>query len=483
MLAGRLDALLCVLVAEADAAQSAMRAKGTPSTSWLAMSGNLSKKESAGLLFKAQALAANEAVQEAALAGNIGTGQARAIGRVLDELPPSLDESQREQAATALLEYANSFDAGQLAAMSSQVLRQVSPASADEQEAERLQRQAQTARRNRSLCFVREHMGSVTFRGSLPIVDAEGWIAIIDSYVESQRRTVLEQRDPLAEPLSPQQRRADALLAMIRDHTSRRMAPSGGGDRPRVVVTMNYVALHQRAVDAGAITSGQQISASDLRRLCCDADVIPAVLGGPSEVLDVGRAQRLVTRGIRAALVLRDSGCVFPGCETHPTACEAHHIQPWRDGGCTDLSNLALLCHHHHGLVEPDRYGARDQWLTRIAADGVPEFVPPRRVDPERRPVRHQRFLRRVVEHPVGPAREGHVGEPHQIDTATAHPPVEPRTVVAVQGAQQLIGIDTRSHPGERPIAQPIQGAHHRVDAAGGARDTENRAGPAPPRR
>jgi len=57
----------------------------------------------------------------------------------------------------------------------------------------------------------------------------------------------------------------------------------------------------------------------------------------------------------------------------------------------TALSNLVLLCHHHHGLLEPARYGIRDQWQIRIADDGIPETIPPRRCDPQRRPLRHAR--------------------------------------------------------------------------------------------
>lgn len=326
VLAGRLDALLCALVAEADAANAAVHSKGTPTTSWLALSGNLSRKESAGLLFRAKALAACDSVRQAALEGTIGVGQARAITRVMEDLPDSLDVTQRQQAAGALIDYASRFDAGQLAAMAEQVLREVSPEVATETATERLQRHAEAARRRRSLWFVREQQGSVSFRGSLPTSEAEGWIAIIDAYVESERRTVLERRDPLAEMRTPQQRRADGLLAMIRDHTTRRLAPSGGGDRPRLVVTMDYEALQRRAVERGLLATGQLVGPGDLRRLACDADLVPAVLRGASEILDVGRTQRLVTRGIRNALVQRDSGCVFPGCDTHPTACEAHHI-------------------------------------------------------------------------------------------------------------------------------------------------------------
>lgn len=73
-----------------------------------------------------------------------------------------------------------------------------------------------------------------------------------------------------------------------------------------------------------------------------------------------------------------------------------HHVVPWRLGGSTALSDLALVCKHHHGIVEPAKYGTRDQWEVRIAIDGVPEFIPPARLDPQRRPMRHARFAARA---------------------------------------------------------------------------------------
>ena len=102
---------------------------------------------------------------------------------------------------------------------------------------------------------------------------------------------------------------------------------------------------------AGTLPGGQPMSAQAARRLACDAEVIPVVLGAASEVLDVGRAQRLVTTPIWNALVARDGHCVFPGCQRLPEACDAHHVIHWADGGPTCLDNLALLCRRHHVTV------------------------------------------------------------------------------------------------------------------------------------
>ena len=78
-------------------------------------------------------------------------------------------------------------------------------------------------------------------------------------------------------------------------------------------------------IGAGTLTgSGEQLPARTVRQLACDCDVIPYVLGSNAEVLDVGRASRLVTTPIRRALTVRDRGCVFPGCTVPPTRIDPH---------------------------------------------------------------------------------------------------------------------------------------------------------------
>ncbi len=77
-------------------------------------------------------------------------------------------------------------------------------------------------------------------------------------------------------------------------------------------------------------------------------------------VLDLGHRQRLFTRTQRRALVYRDRGCVFPGCDRPAKFCDAHHIKPWDEGGLTDLINGVLLCRRHHTLIHNGWDLARD---------------------------------------------------------------------------------------------------------------------------
>ena len=90
-----------------------------------------------------------------------------------------------------------------------------------------------------------------------------------------------------------------------------------------------------------------------LRRLAGCGDVNRILFSPDSEVINLGRSHRLFTPAQRRALVARDQGCTWPGCTAPPAICESHHARiHWADGGPTNLANGALLCFHHHDLVD-----------------------------------------------------------------------------------------------------------------------------------
>jgi hypothetical protein len=139
----------------------------------------------------------------------------------------------------------------------------------------------------------------------------------------------------------------------------------------------------------GVLDDGGQLTVATVRRLACDAGIVPAVLGGAGQVLDLGRQRRLFTGPLRRALVLRDGGCAFPACDRPARWCDGHHIRHWADGGSTDLANAVLLCGFHHRLIH------RGEWSVRInPADGLPDFVPPATLDAGQR-LRRNTFHRR----------------------------------------------------------------------------------------
>jgi hypothetical protein len=161
--------------------------------------------------------------------------------------------------------------------------------------------------------------------------------------------TPATKRDPRSAPT----RRADALLELIGRAVA---APEGVTRTPRtkVVITMSLEALLASLRDAGGTgvaDNGEVLSAGAIRRLACEASIIPAVLGAPSSVLDLGYTERYFTPAQRRALAIRDKHCSYPGCTVPPQWCEAHHIEHWCHGGPTDLTNGALLCGRHHTIV------------------------------------------------------------------------------------------------------------------------------------
>jgi hypothetical protein len=176
----------------------------------------------------------------------------------------------------------------------------------------------------------------------------------------------------------------DALIEGSRLLASTDVLPTSHGTRPRINVSIDFQALRD-ATGVATLDTGGSLSAAAVRTLACDADILPIVLGSRSQILDVGRTSRLVTLGIWLALVARDQHCAFPGCSRPPVACDAHHMRPWADGGITALHNLVLLCRTHHTMLHTT------PWEVRInPLDEHPEFLPPARLDPDRRPRRRQ---------------------------------------------------------------------------------------------
>ena len=195
--------------------------------------------------------------------------------------------------------------------------------------------------------------------------------------------------DAKAKPLtgdddrSAGERQAEALADVcgyVLDHAPSSTVPQAGGHRPHVNVLVRLEDLENRA-RAACLDFGGSVSPESLRMLCCDAAVVPIVLDGAGQPLDVGRATRAIPDGLRRAVAARDRGCAHPGCDRPPSWCECHHIEPWECGGETALNNLAMLCRAHHRQIHST------EWICRIR-DGLPEFIPPAWIDPERRPRR-----------------------------------------------------------------------------------------------
>jgi hypothetical protein len=279
-------------------------------------------------------------------------------------------------------------------------LRQLLDSHADDEAAAR-------AWRRRHLSAARTVDGAVHVQGMLDAVSGEVVLAALGAAMPAPDEG--EQR-------SAAQRRADALVDVCAGWLAAGTAPTSGGIRPQVQVTVSLAALQTQPQppeprppgprspgplsarpsspgprspgprsprplsarpsspgprspeprspgplspgprgdllgDVPILADGQPITPGQARRIACDAAVIPIVLGGDSEPLDIARATRVVPAGLRRALQARDGGCRFPGCDRPAPWCDAHHLIHWADGGPTSLDNLILTCRHHHTLL------------------------------------------------------------------------------------------------------------------------------------
>ncbi|MCD2187748.1 HNH endonuclease [Actinomycetospora soli] len=160
-----------------------------------------------------------------------------------------------------------------------------------------------------------------------------------------------------------------------------------GRERVTLTVTLDYETLRQQLADTSTalalLGDSTWIRPDTARRLACDADIIPMLLGSKGEVLDVGRKTRSIPTATARAVTRRDRHCAFPGCRRRARHSEIHHIIHWAHGGHTEPDNLVCLCRYHHDLVH---HSGWDVHMT----DHMPWFRPPTWLDPTRQP-RHNR--------------------------------------------------------------------------------------------
>lgn len=192
--------------------------------------------------------------------------------------------------------------------------------------------------------------GMVSLRGTLDPEAAAVLKSAVDPLARPCPATDGHGHTVQPDPRSPAKRRADALVDIVR----RGVAAADKvpvTDKAKVVVTIDHEVLSGKLRGAGLTMSGDVLSAETVRRLACDAQILPMVLGRKGQPLDLGGEVRLVTTGLRIALWQRDGGCTFPGCTVPPQWADAHHARHWARGGRTSLLNCCLLCPRHHTYV------------------------------------------------------------------------------------------------------------------------------------
>lgn len=123
--------------------------------------------------------------------------------------------------------------------------------------------------------------------------------------------------------------------------------------RAEVSVVVDIDTLRRGLHPATLVSTGTDVDlpVETIRRMACEARIIPVVMSSKSVVLDMGRASRLASPQQRKALEAMHATCAVPRCSVPVSRCEPHHIDYWINGGPTDLANLVPLCGEHHRCV------------------------------------------------------------------------------------------------------------------------------------
>ena len=292
--------------------------------------------------------------ERAAAAGSISHAHATVIGRALRDLPAATTPEQRAFAERALLRDAERLSPRDLEVRGRRITDQFKPEPEVNLDEDALLRKREAAARAKtSMAMWNNGDGSWSGRFTIPELHGRILKTVTDAFTAPRRAHLDEAADPF-ESIDKKQGKA---FCQILEHIPTNGLPTSGGTPIRIMVTIDEAKLRDR-VAAATLATGERLSAGQVRRLAASHGIIPAVLGGDSIPVDLGRTQRLFSKTQRDALAVMDGGCTGPGCDRPPSWCEVQHTEPWQYGGQTNLDTATLHCSacHHQADAEGWRY-------------------------------------------------------------------------------------------------------------------------------
>lgn len=299
---------------------------------------------------------AHQAVRAAALDGAVSLEQAAVIIRAVEDLPDDLVEpALKAKAENHLIEFAADLDPKQLRIVGRRILDIEAPEIAEQALARQLEAEEAHAEATSYFRIHPDGHGSMLGQFKVPLLAGRILEKHLEAIAAPKHQNATAALDPTGQKTPKPWRLGTAFTEYIETRPAGSV-PKTGGIAATLVVTMTLEALLGKAQAATLLETGEAISPSQVRRLLCRADIIPAVLGGTSEVLDLGRARRLHTPAQRLAIALRDKTCIVEGCDRSLSHAHIHHLDPWSHGGSTSVERGALICGPHHAQIHNPRY-------------------------------------------------------------------------------------------------------------------------------
>lgn len=387
---GRVQALVLTLLARAESLGVAESAGATSMTAWWSQQAVVPRRAASGQVRLAGTLASgrHDASARAAVAGEVAPEQAAVIVTAVETLPASVGSRERARAEQHLLDAAvrDRHDVDALRVLGRHLHEVIDPDGADEREDRRLRAEERAAEKRTVLHLWDDGEGTTHLKGRMPTLTGAMLAKLLGTLTQPSRPGALSRHhgadqtdegttgaadagslDVAAhEQVSALVRKSsaellgEALCELIERYPVDQLPTTGGvpgSVAATVVVTLSLDDLTS-GLAAAALDTGTTVSAGTARRLACQAGLIPLVLGGAAQPLDLGRSRRLYSPAQRLAIAHRDGGCTVEGCDRPPGWCHVHHDEPWSTGGRTDLATGRLLCRRHHTLVHDPEFEA-----------------------------------------------------------------------------------------------------------------------------
>ena len=351
-LRSRIEAHLFAVVADADRADVAASAGATSTAAWVRAGSGVTGAEATRLVRQARAIESHPPTHTALAQGVIHTEQATVIVAAVDALPAEVADHALD-AETHLLAAAEQHDARALRGLGRHLLEVIAPDQADALIARHLEREETEARKT---CFLKtwsDGHGSTYGRFKIPDLTGTFLTTALEAFANPNRP------DPIPRTgVAPPQVYGQAFCELL-EHLPPDRLPQTGGINATVIVTMTLDTLQGGLQAANILGTDTLLSPGQARRLAAAAGIIPAVLDGQSQLLDLGR-RRTYTQPQRIAMALRQGGlCNIKGCERPATWCDANHRHLWSQGGRTTIDDGELICPRHHTLVHQGHHYPR----------------------------------------------------------------------------------------------------------------------------
>lgn len=368
-LESQVAALRMSCAAEADARGVTARTADTGTDAWLARLTGEPREVMAGGLWVARLLQERYHHTRDALAdGRLRLTQAKVIVRAAERAPTRVTDELRAAAEESLVAMATGegtrsgrpMDARRLRQAARRMFADLLPLEqVDRMEADLL---GEDERRAESETWLMLHdNGDGTFSGRFTIPELHGHLLTraLEGLTAPRRLARDRAGQCLVDESAATTTRAEHFGAGFCELLEHLPTTGHAPSSATLLVTLDLGHLLS-GLGAARLDTGVRISAGEARRLACEAGIVPAVLGGDSVPLDLGRTRRLHSPHQRKALAIVHDTCAAAGCERPFAWCEIHHQKfSWGKGGPTDLDNGLPLCGHHHRRAHDPRWELR----------------------------------------------------------------------------------------------------------------------------